>query len=308
MIVTVALNAALDVTYHIDGATRPHATHRVSRIDAAAGGKALNTARVLHALGTPVLATGFLGGHTGDQIAERIPDGLRHAFVPVAGESRRALVVADPVDATGFWEPGPQISPAEWQRFIDRFSGLMSVATVVVLSGSLPQGLPVDAYGQLVALARQQRVATIVDCDGPALHEALKHKPDIIKPNAAELAEAVGDADLSTTAGVLAAADSLREAGAGAVVASRGGKGLAVSTPKLRYTAAPPEVLSGNPTGAGDACVAALARGLYYQTPWTIRLTEAVALSAAAVKTPVAGQVAVDDYLRYRRSITVKEL
>ncbi|MGH8794202.1 MAG: 1-phosphofructokinase family hexose kinase, partial [Stackebrandtia sp.] len=214
MILAVALNAALDVTYRVDGKVRPHSAHRVRAVEAAAGGKALNVARVLHTLGTPVLSTGLLGGRTGVEIAERIPAGLRHSFAAVAGESRRAVVVADDADATGFWEPGPQVTAEEWESFWRRYVALLRVSTVAVLSGSLPCGLPDDTYARMTAEARRAGVAVIVDCDGPALRAALSARPDVVKPNAAELAAAVPDVDVSTDAGATAAARRLREAGA----------------------------------------------------------------------------------------------
>ncbi|HZE40927.1 MAG TPA: PfkB family carbohydrate kinase, partial [Stackebrandtia sp.] len=221
MILAVALNAALDVTYHVDGEVRPHATHRVRAVDAMAGGKALNTARVLHGWGEKATATGLVGGATGAQIVARVPAGLPHSFVTVAGESRRALVVADSLDATGFWEPGPEVTAAEWDRFVARFRALLKVSSVAVLSGSLPRGLAPDSYARLVAEARAARVTSILDCDGEALLLALAEKPDLIKPNAAELAAAVPGIDTSTVDGCRRAAERLRSAGAGAVVASR---------------------------------------------------------------------------------------
>ena len=308
MILTVALNAALDVTYHLDAPARVHHTHRVSRVDARAGGKANNTARVLHTLDTPVFATGLLGGQTGKQIAEAMPSSLRHAFVPVADESRRALVVADPQDATGFWEPGPQVTDMEWAAFQRRYLGLLKLVTVVVLSGSLQRGLAADSYAKLVHAARQHGVATIVDCDGPALAAAIEQRPDVIKPNTDELAAAVPDIDTSSVDGVFAATRQLRHAGARTVVASRGAHGIAVDTGTSRYCARVPEVLPGNPTGAGDACVAAIARGFHFGSRWPESVTEAVALSTAAVKAPTAGTVSVADYLRYRQRIEIEEL
>ena len=308
MILTVALNAALDVTYHIDQPVTPHATHRVRAVTSAAGGKALNTARILHTLGESVLSTGLLGGTTGQQIAALIPDGLRHRFVSVAAESRRAIVVADPADATGFWEPGADVTAAEWSRFTDRYDGLTRVARLVVLSGSLPPGLPVDAYAQLVRIARRNRALTILDCDGPALHAALPEGPDVIKPNTAELAEAVPHLDSGNEAGVVEAAHALRHAGARTVVASRGPDGLIAVSGDGGWAAAPAAAIVGNPTGAGDACVAGLARGILHGQPWRHRLRDAVALSAAAVLAPIAGHVEVHDYLRLRGTVDVRDL
>ncbi|MGA8118127.1 MAG: PfkB family carbohydrate kinase, partial [Actinocatenispora sp.] len=162
MILTVTLNAALDVTYRVDE-LHPHRTHRVREVSARPGGKGINVASVLAQLREPVVATGLLGGPTGERIraglaAARIPDG----FVPVAGESRRTLVIADDIDATGFWEPGPEITAAEWSAFVSRYQGLLRVARAVALSGSLPPGVPEDAYAQLVTAARQASVPCVL--------------------------------------------------------------------------------------------------------------------------------------------------
>ncbi|CAM3564123.1 1-phosphofructokinase family hexose kinase [Stackebrandtia soli] len=308
MILAVSLNPALDVTYHIDETIRPHATHRVRRVDVAAGGKALNVARVLDTLGTRVTVTGLLGGTNGDKITAALPATVPHTFVPIDGESRATIVVADGTDATGFFEAGPTITAAAWAGLRRRVAGFLPVANVVVLSGSMPPGLSTDAYAELVRASVEHGRYTVLDADGEALTAALRHHPDVIKPNTAELAAAVPELDTSTIDGAFAAADRLREAGARAVVASRGADGLiAVAEDGTRWQATLGEALAGNPTGAGDACVAGLVRGVQYGYDWPGRLREAVALSAAAVLSPVAGAVDVHDYLRFRRRVTVTE-
>ncbi len=178
----------------------------------------------------------------------------------------------------------------------------MGEAEVVVLAGSLPPGPPPDAYGQLIALAAAAGAATVLDTSGPALLSALSAGPDVVKPNAAELAAVTGHRDLA------AAAAELRGLGARAVVASCGPDGLYALTPQGGWRAKPPEQLSGNPTGAGDACVAALAAGLADGTPWPDILREAVALSAAAVPCPVAGDFDADTYHRFRTAVPVEEV
>jgi len=92
------------------------------------------------------------------------------------------------------------------------------------------------------------------------------------------------------------------------VVASLGRHGLLASTVDGRWHALPGVSLKGNPTGAGDAAVAALARGLAYRLPWPERLSDAIGLSGAAVVSSVAGNVTREDYQRMRRAATVREL
>ncbi|TQS42158.1 1-phosphofructokinase family hexose kinase [Cryptosporangium phraense] len=302
-ILTVTLNAALDVTYRVDSLV-PHGTHRVGPPEERAGGKGVNVARVLHALGEPVLATGLLGGDTGARIARLLAaDGVPAAFEPIAGETRRTLAVADGRGATGFWEPGPEVTSAEWDAFRRRFAALLPEARVLVLSGSLPRGLPSDAYAVLVTDARRAGVPTILDASGEPLRAGIEAGPTLIKPNAEELAALL--TSTGANGGVPEAAAAARALGAEVVVASAGPDGLVAVTSDGGWHARPPEVVHGNPTGAGDAAVAALARGLRDRTPWPELLADAVALSAAAVASPVAGAADLALADRFRPTVTV---
>jgi tagatose 6-phosphate kinase len=299
VIVTVTVNAALDVTYRVDDLVK-HASNRVRAVATRAGGKGVNVARVLHALGHDVVATGLAGGATGEQIrAELHAAGVPEAFVAVAGQSRRTITVVDS-DATVLLEPGPQVAAGEWAALQGRLEELLTDARAVVLSGSLPPGLPVDAYSELGRLAARARVPVVLDAAGDALARGLEESPAVVKPNAAELA--------GLTAGdPLTAARELQRGGAQAVVVSCGPDGLVAVTPDGCWRAVPPARIRGNPTGAGDAAVAALAAGLAGGTPWPQRLADAVALSAAAVAAPLAGAVDVDVYRQLRPRVQVAE-
>ncbi|MGI5421781.1 1-phosphofructokinase family hexose kinase [Actinomadura luteofluorescens] len=281
MILTVTLNAAIDDTYEVPDA-RLGAVHRVAAVHSRPGGKGVNVARVLHALGHEVVAAGLAGGHAGRRIEEGLASlGVPAAFTPVAAESRRTVTVVG-AEATMFCEPGPEVTGAEWAAFRAGFESLARDAAVVVLSGSLPPGVPPDAYARLARLAPGP---VILDADGEALRLGLAGGPGIVKPNAEELARATGTGDAA--AGVRA----LREAGAEAVVASLGAGGVLAETPDGVLRAALDRPVPGNPTGAGDALVAGLAAGLAAGLPWPERLRRAVALAACAVGSPVAGEI-----------------
>lgn len=286
MIVTVTLNPALDLTYPVD-ALVPHHTHRVASVSERAGGKGLNVARVLHALGEPVLATGLLGGPTGAVVAGLLDtEGVPAAFSRITGDTRRTVAVVDAQDATGFWEPGPLVPAAEWSRFVEDFRGLIGRASVVTLCGSLPPGLPVDAYALLIRVATEAGVPVLLDTSGPALRAGLEAGPAVAKPNTAELSALVPE---------WSPAD-LRALTSGTVVVTDGAAGLRAITPDAEFHCAPASPVTGNPTGAGDACAAALARGLRDRTAWPDLLADAVALGAAAVASPVAGAFDPDVY------------
>lgn len=294
MIVTVTLNPALDIT-HTVASLVPHRSHRVTDVGVQAGGKGINVARVLHTLGLPTVAVAFRGGLAGAAIAADLDrHGIAHRLVGIAGESRRTFTVVDVAsgDATVFNEAGPAVAGDEWHALRGQVRRLLADASVLVLSGSLPPGLPETAYAELAGAAARAGVPVILDAAGPPLLAGVTAGPDVVKPNATELADATGLPD------PLAAAEALRAAGALAVVASLGPEGLLAVTPEGTFRAGPPAPLVGNPTGAGDSVVAALAAGIHTGTPWPHRLADAVALSAATVRAPRAGQFDADTYHR----------
>ncbi|GII57125.1 sugar kinase [Planotetraspora thailandica] len=303
MILTVTLNLALDVTYLV-GDTEWGGVNRVRAVHRRAGGKGVNVARVLAALGHDVLTTGLAGGRTGEAVLTDLSQaGVPADFTPVGAESRTTLVVSEPGGHTLFNEPGPEVTGDDLGRFTAHFRSLLGRADAVVLSGSLPPGTPVDFYATLATVAADRGVPAIVDADGPFLRHALSGRPAIVKPNAAELARAV--AHLSSRH---EQAELLREAGAQAVVVSLGAEGSLAVTSGGAWRARVPHDVVGNPTGAGDALVAGLALGLVEGTPWPDRLRRATALGSAAVAAPVAGDFDPGVYDSLRSAIIVEPI
>jgi len=287
VILTVTLNAALDITYRVRE-LRPHGTHRVSEVTERPGGKGLNVARVLAVLGHEVTVTGFTGGATGRVVQEQLAGtpGVLDALVPVSGATRRTTAVVDELtgDTTQLNEPGPTVTSAEWSAFQEAYRSLLGGVSAVALCGSLPPGVPVGAYAGLVRTARAAGVPVLLDTSGEPLRRGVAARPDIVKPNADELAELTGSHD------PLRATQDARRRGARTVVASLGARGLLAATPEGTWHATPPARVHGNPTGAGDSAVAGLLSGLVERLPWPDRLARAVALSAATVLAPAAGE------------------
>ncbi|MEU9502387.1 1-phosphofructokinase family hexose kinase [Streptomyces sp. NPDC048196] len=286
MILTVTLNAALDITYRVPR-LRPHRTHRITEVSERPGGKGVNVARVLAALGHRTVATGFAGGGTGDALRALLAEtAVTDALVPVGGATRRTVAVVDATtgDTTQLNEPGPTVSPAEWDTFLGTYRELLGEARAVALCGSLPPGVPVDVYARLTRTARTAGVPVLLDTSGEPLRRGLAARPDLAKPNADELAALTGSTE------PLRAARDTRRRGAHAVAASLGPDGMLAVTADGAWQAAPPRRFAGNPTGAGDSAVAGLLSGLVEDLPWPARLARAVALSAATVRAPAAGE------------------
>lgn len=290
MILTVTLNAALDLTYRVPR-LEPSAPHRVSEVAERPGGKGLNVARVLAALGHRSVVTGFAGGPTGEQLRRLLADSpggdrLEDALTPVAGDTRRTVTVVGKGDGTTtrFDEPGPVVSRAEWDAFRAGYRERLGEARAVALCGSLPPGLPVGSYTSLVRAAQSAGVPVLLDTSGEPLRRGIAARPDLVKPNTDELAGLTGFTE------PVQAAREARRRGARAVVASLGAEGMLVATADGGWRAAPPRRLRGNPTGAGDSAVAGLLSALAEGLAWPQRLARAVALSAATVRAPAAGE------------------
>ena len=295
VILTVTLNLALDVTYHVDAFERGH-TIRVGQVSRRAGGKGVNVGRVLHQLGHEVVVTGLAGGHTGEAArAELKAAGLRDQVVEIGGESRLTIVVVDREgEATGFSEPGPEVTASEWQAARAQIEEMIRSASAVVLSGSLPPGVPSNAYEKLTYAANAAGVPTLLDAEGAALALGVRAQPTVVKINRLELRGVTGQHEIE------AGAQALRGDGAPIVVVTDGPAGLSCFKDDAVIRAAPREVMTGNPTGAGDAASAALAGGLVRDSPWPERLADAAALSAAAVSAPQAGSFDQRVYERLR--------
>lgn len=311
MILVVTLNPALDITHHVAGAdwsgvNRPVAVHGT------AGGKGLNVARTLRALGQQVTVAGLAGGLTGQAVLDGLRGtGIVAGFTPIAGETRRTFAVAD--SARGqtalFNEPGPAVTEDEFREFAGTYQRTVAASELVVLSGSLPPGVPDHAYAWLVTAAAAAGVPALLDSSGAALVLGAAAGPAIVKPNLAELEEAAGRQlrrpDGPELTAVERAAGELRCSGPGAVVVSLGSGGLLAVTSAGTWHARPPGHVPGNPTGAGDAVAAGLADALARGLDWPARLRHAVALGTAAVATPVAGEFAAADYERLVTTVEI---
>jgi len=314
VIVVVALNPALDVTHHVDGVDWT-GVNRPAGVRAEPGGKGLNVARTLGLLGAEVLVLGLIGGSTGDAVRSALAaSGVASAFTDIAGDTRRTFAVVDTGrgEVALFNEPGPPVSAAEYERLRAAYREALAGCDAVVLSGSLPPGVPADAYAELIRLAAADGVPAVLDTSGEALRRGAAAGPAVVKPNLSELEATVGRAvpwaGPAGPSAVAGAAAELRSNGAEAVVVSLGADGLLAVTGDGTWLAAPARAVAGNPTGAGDAAVAGLAHGLALGRPWPERLREAAALGAAASAAPVAGELRLADYDRALRDIKIRDI
>jgi 1-phosphofructokinase family hexose kinase len=194
MIITVTLNAAIDKSLSVPN-FRLGRRHRTVEQRTMAGGKGVNIARALKALGQPVIATGLAGGVTGTHIVEQLTEeAILNDFVRIRDESRTNTSVLDPTsgEQTEVNERGPAVSEPEIELFRDKLLYLARGAAIVVMAGSLPREVEPDLYGTLIRELQKIGVTTVIDAEGEALTHAVRAEPDVVSPNVREAEELVG--------------------------------------------------------------------------------------------------------------------
>jgi tagatose 6-phosphate kinase len=267
-ILAINLNAAIDKVYAVDD-FQVGEVFRPRHMNATAGGKGLNVARVSHLLGEYVVATGFLGGGNGQFIAQKVREsGINAEFVPISGESRICIAVMDQKNntSTEVLEAGPTISPLECENFIKHYRQLLKDCKVVTASGSLPKGVPSDFYRKLIGEAKAQNIPFILDTSGAALAEGIGGLPSMIKPNQEEVGKLLSLA-LDTLEDQATAVRQLRQKGIESPCITLGKNGCVAGIAESVYHFYGPAIEVVNTVGSGDSFVAGCAVGIARNLP-----------------------------------------
>lgn len=310
MILTVTLNASIDKHYEVDHLV-PNTVMRVKSVSNTAGGKGLNVSRIAALAGENVVAMGFLGGFNG-MLFEKLLNfsQIKKAFTHISTETRCCINIcdSDSVKSTEFLEPGNFVSEAEVDYFIHDFKKYVNFADVVVISGSLPQGVPVDIYASLIRISHNARIPVFVDSSGEALKNAIKANPDFIKPNEDELCFITGK-KIEYLDEIIKAAEKLHYDGISTVAVSLGKKGVIVSGDEGVFHGETVDVDVINTVGCGDSMTAGFAIGLSRGMSFQERIRYAVAISTAnalSYETGVFKQSDLDELLPKIKIIKVK--
>ena len=290
MIYTVTLNPALDKTVEVPGFALD-AVNRAAAVRRDAGGKGINVAKTVRALGGECGAFCILGGAAGEDIrAETERLGIPVTACAAAGETRTNIKIVDRMRHTNtdLNEPGTPVPPQTLAQLYGLLRGAATPGDIVVLAGSLPPGAPAALYRDWAAGLAAAGVRVFLDAEGGALRCGLEARPYFVKPNRAEL-EALCGRPLPAAADAAAEAKALHAAGVRRVLVSLGGEGagLACDGPGQGVLwAHGVTVPVSSRVGAGDTVVAAFACGEAAGLPAAETLRLAVAASAAAVALP----------------------
>ncbi|MCD8141555.1 MAG: 1-phosphofructokinase [Planctomycetaceae bacterium] len=306
-IITVTLNPALDKTAVLD-TLHPGELNRLRDVTVDAGGKGVNVSKMIAALGGESLASGFIGGGSGDEIARTLSSlGIGHDFVRIASPTRTNLKIVDQGSRlTELNEPGPSVCREELDHLRHTLQAHAGPDSLFVFSGSLPAGVGKDIYRDLIDLVRDGGATAFLDADGEAFAQAVDAGPTFIKPNRFELLQFFGadsSADMQT---LIRLCRKLLDKGVGRIALSMGGDGALFVSGDDVFACPGLAVAAQSSVGAGDSMVGAVAYGTVTNLSWRDTAALAMASSAGAVTTvgtkPPSREV-VDELLRRVRFV-----
>jgi len=250
MIITVTLNPAVDYLLELDEFSEGK-LNRARYQEFSAGGKGINVSLILKTLNIDTLATGFLGGFTGDFIRNQLNDAeVKNHFISIQ-DTTRVNVKLETLSQTEINAKAPKVNDAEFKALLDYVYTLKS-DDILVLAGSSIEDR--NAYLKLVKIAIEKSISFVCDVEKRTLAQLLPFQPLLVKPNKYELETFIGH-PLQEEAAIVSAAKNLQSLGAQNVLVSLGKEGSLMVTADAVYKAYPIKGHAKNAVGAGDSMI-----------------------------------------------------
>jgi 1-phosphofructokinase len=301
VIVTLTMNPSFDRTIELDGPLERGQVQRAAAAGQEPGGKGVNVARALYSAGCATLAV-LPGAPSDPMVLALEAAGIPTATVPIDSPIRSNITLTEPDGTTTkLNDPGVRLTDGTVAELIETVVARSSLATWLVLAGSVPPGVRDDFYASLVRAVRDRpnppRIA--VDSSGGPLAALIASgaRVDLIKPNAEELlqlAESLGlDAggatheQLEADPGLaVSLAARLLSPSLGGVLVTLGSRGAALVTHDGAWLAPAPPIVARSTVGAGDSSLAGFVLADQRGDDPAACLAQAVAHGAAAASLP----------------------
>jgi 1-phosphofructokinase len=287
MIYTLTLNPTLDIHMQFDN-PKLGTLNRAKKVRYAPSGKGLNVSSALFAQGIQSTAILPLGGPMGYLLEFMLQKlDFEIIVIPVQGETRANTKVIDQYGVLSeFNGAGAALSENEIHACFDHLNKL-GANDVLILSGSLPPGVPSTLYAEMTTQAQAKGARVYLDASGEALIHGLGSKPNLVKPNQLEAEELFGK-PIRTYHDALQAAKDIQKMGVNTVILSLEERGaIFLNTSKYQteqvFLAIPPKVTATTPSGAGDAMLAGVIYGLEQNWSWGATAKHATATATARV-------------------------
>ena len=313
MFLCISANPAIDKRLRVSE-LRLGAVNRVLDAIPEPGGKAAHVAMALRGLGARPAWVGFSGGTNGENLIAGLAQlGVRARSIATKPPTRVNLAIVDERGTvTEILEPGGAPSGKELNRFrrVCRSEfGRGGQKLTVLLSGSLPPGVPKRFCAELIRAARNAGCRAFLDSSGEALRFGLEARPDLVKPNREEAEFLTGDA-IRNVASAWKAITKILRLGAKSAALSLGedgllwcpGKGEPVLHARAKVITGRSAVGSGDATLAGFAYASAEGRNAQQTLRW------AAACGAANCLADSPGRIRLQDVRRIEKTVRVDVL
>ena len=310
MIVTVTLNPCYDKTQIVEHFIHG-GTNRVIESRQDFGGKGINVSIALAGLGVPSVCTGFGFERDAAHLSQNLRGlGIRDDFVVCPGNMRvnTKIFERDTGVMTEINEKGNAVSGEQFEALKSKVSEYGGQADMFIFSGSAPRGIDGECYAELITAARKNNpnVKVILDAEGPLLTNALKARPDIIKPNLFEL-ESILEVSITNTEQIVSKCRELMERNRiDMICVSMGDKGAVITGAEHAYYAPPLPLTVRGLQGAGDSMVAGICLSVMEGRPLDEVLRCAVAAASASIEREGTLLCTKDDFERIYEIVDIK--
>lgn len=260
MIGTVTLNPAIDVILEISN-LKINSYNKVLNAITTSGGKGINVSKAIRGYGRETIAVGFLGGGRGRMIEEELREiGITTNFWHIEEKTRSNTIILDKKtgEHTLLSEMGPKVTEYDLEMLKSIFYRVMSQCSAVTLSGSLPRGVPENIYANLISIAKERGVKTILNTSGEQFIKGLEGKPFLAKPDLRESNRVLG-IKINNERDAIKAAKEIVQRGAEISVVSLEQEKDIIATQNEIWFAETDYHEIVNLIGAGDALIAGFA-------------------------------------------------
>jgi 6-phosphofructokinase 2 len=306
-IVTLTMNPAIDVSASVDYVIPDHKL-RCGAPTYEPGGGGINVARAIRRLGGATQAWFPAGGPAGALLGALLDgEGVPYRAVPIAGWTRENTNITERVTRRQFRfvMPGPTLDEGEWQAILDELGALAPAPRYLVVSGSLPPGVPADFYARMARTAGRRGVKLVLDASGEPLRRALAEGVSVLKPSLREFEELTGEANCEESRLPVLARRLIDEGRCAVLILSLGARGVFWMSASERGRLASPAVPVRSSVGAGDSLVAGVVLSLARGRALAEAVRVGVAAGAASVMNPGTELCRAEDVERLYGEVAV---
>lgn len=311
-LLTITLNTSVDIAYQLDH-FELNQTNRVKNVIKTAGGKGLNVTRVANILGIDHLATGVIGGTTGEFIKRDLEqDHIKHDFYETNIESRQCIAILNGAHQTELLEPGYSITQEDIQSFVKHVNELIQAHDIIAISGSALPGMNVETYQAHIDFAVSHGKKVLLDVNGHTLKDLLNHEgqslPYLIKPNIEELNQLFNVKDYDNHQEIIEALRSPLLSQIPCVMISLGSNGALYKYQHQIYKVNIPKIKAVNAVGSGDSSIAGFSYGLIHKHDVHYVVKSAMAAGIANALEQKTGFLTKENFEYYLAKIKIEQL